>query len=130
MRSLLIDVENAEVKEIEINDYRDFEKLINCSAIDVARRYIGNENRCYDIIVDDCGMLKENAIVSAINLTEVMLVGNLVVTKTGADGEQIPLADDDINYLYEYIRTLYKPTEKGFEKSPVLVDVKYWKEWW
>lgn len=128
MKSLLIDVENAEVKEIEINDYRDFEKFIHCSAIDVARRYIGDKNKCFDIIVDDCGMLKENAIPSAINLSQVMLVGNLVVTKTGLDGEQIPLTDDDINYLYNYIRTGYKLTENGLVEYPVLVNVKYYKD--
>lgn len=128
MKSLLIDVENAEVKEIEINDFRDFYKHIHCSAFDVAGCYIGDENRWYDIFVDDCGMLEENAIISAINLDEVMLVGNLVITKTGADGEQLPLSDDDIDYLYRFIRTGYKRTEKGIEIYPVLVDVKYYKD--
>lgn len=134
MRSLLIDVEKAEVKEIEINDFDDFFKYIDCSAIDVAGRYIGDENRFYDIFIDDCGMLKENPIVSALYFDdtslqlEVMLVGNLIITKTGKIGEQIPLTDEDIDYLYRYIKTGYKVTENGIQNYPILVDVKYHKD--
>lgn len=128
MKSLLIDVVNCEVKEVEITDFHDFYKHIGCSAFDVAGRYIGDENRWFDIFVDDIGMLKENAIISAINVTEVMLVGNLVITRTGEDGEQLPLSNDDIEYLYKYIRTGYKRTADGIYAYPVLVDVKYTKD--
>lgn len=128
MKSLLIDVENCEVKEVEISDFTDFYKYIGRSAFDVAGRYIGDENRWYDIFVDDIGMLKENPIISAINVTEIMLVGNLVITKTAENGEQLPLSDDDIKYLYKYIRTGYKRTEDGIYTYPVLVDVKYSKD--
>ena len=129
MKSLLIDVVNADVKEVEITDFHDFYKYIGCSAFDVAGRYVGAENRWYDIFVDDCGMLKENAIVSAVNMTNcVMLVGNLVITRTGEDGEQIPLTQDDVNYLYEYLRTAVRKEDGKLKPYPVLVDVKYTKD--
>lgn len=128
MKALLIDVENCGVAEVEITKYTDFYKYIGCSAFDVAGRYIGDENRWYDIFVDDIGMLREEVIISAINGTEIMLAGNLVITKTAENGEQLPLSDDDIKYLYKYIRTGYKRTEDGIYAYPVLVDVKYTKD--
>lgn len=128
MKSLVIDVERCVVAEVEVTKYTDFYKYIGCSAFDVAGRYIGDENRWFDIFVDDIGALKENAIISAINGTEVMLFGNLVITKTDKNGEQLPLSDDDIKYLCKYIRTGYKRTDDGIYAYPVLVDVKYTKD--
>lgn len=128
MKSLVIDVERCVVAEAEVTKYTDFYKYIGCSAFDVAGRYIGDENRWFDIFVDDIGALKENAIISAINGTEVMLFGNLVITKTAENGEQLPLSDDDIKYLCKYIRTGYKRTVDGIYAYPVLVDVKYTKD--
>lgn len=128
MKSLLIDVKRCVVEEVEVTKYTDFYKYIGCSAFDVAGRYIGDENRWYDIFVDDIGMLREEVIISAINGTDIMLAGNLVITKTAENGEQLPLSDDDIKYLYKYIRTGYKRTEDGIYVYPVLVDVKYTKD--
>lgn len=128
MKALLIDVKRCVVEEVEVTKYTDFCKYIGCSAFDVAGRYIGEENRWYDIFVDDIGMLREEVIISAINGTEIMLAGNLVITKTAENGEQLPLSDDDIKYLYKYIRTGYKRTADGIYAYPVLVDVKYTKD--
>ncbi len=129
MKSLLIDVVNADVKEVDITDFHDFYKYIDCSAFAIVGRYIGKENRWYDIFVDNCGMLKENPILSAVNMTNgAMLFGNLIITRANEDGEQIPLTQDDINYLYEYLRTAVRVEDGKLKSHPVLVDVKYSKE--
>lgn len=128
MKALLIDVKRCVVEEVEVTKYTDFYKYIGCSAFDVAGYYIGDENRWFDIFVDDIGMLREDVIISAINVTEIMLAGNLVITKTAKNGEQLPLSDDDIKYLWKYIRTGYKRTADGIYAYPVLVDVKYTKD--
>ena len=128
MKSLLIDVKRCVVEEVEVTKYTDFYKYIGCSAFDVAGRYIGDENRWFDIFVDDIGMLREDVVISAINGTEIMLAGNLVIAKTAENGEQLPLSDDDIKYLCKYIRTGYKRTADGIYAYPVLVDVKYTKD--
>ena len=128
MRSLLIDVENAEVKEIEVNSIDDFYKYINCSTIDIVGRYIGDEKRLYSIVIDDNGALKENAIPSAINLVDIMLYGNLVITKKGDIDEELQLTEHDIDYLYRYIRTGYKIVENNVKEYPILVHVNYFKD--
>ena len=127
MKSLLVDISRCEVAEVDITNYKDFYVLINCSCFDVARRQIGNEKRYYDIFVDDMGMLRGERIVSAVdNNCEVMLVGNLVITKTDEEGEQIDLSNDDIEYLKHYILLGISEDSNGYPHvHPVLTQVSY-----
>lgn len=126
-KSLLVDVLRGEIEVVEISNVEEICKLIGCDYLDVAGRYVGDENRWFDIFVDDCGLLYDGAILSAIDASgDCALVGNLVITKTAPDGEQVSLTDDDINYLYQYIKIAFN--FDLWQAYPILVDVKYTKD--
>lgn len=124
MRALQIDVINPGVHIVDIVKFTDFYPLLNASCFDIAYRKIGTNGVRYDIYCDDEGWLKDHPIISAVDSnTKPMLVGNLVVARSDEQGEQIYLTDDDINYIYDHLRTatnFYYGTE-----YPVLIEVNY-----
>ena len=68
---------------------------IGCDCIDITNRVIGDKP--YDIIVDDIGMFKEDAKVSAVTADGFpLLVGNLVFANHDGEGSTVGLFDDDI----------------------------------
>jgi hypothetical protein len=127
MKSLLIDVERCEINEVDITNYKDFYTLINCTCFDVAHRQIGHEKSYYDIFVDDMGLLKNRPIISAVDGNcDMMLVGNLVITKTDAEGEQMDLSDNDIQYIRHHIMLGISEDSNGCPVvHPVLTEVRY-----
>lgn len=123
MRTLLIDVNRREVSEVDISIYPDCYKLIDCRTFDIIRRYIGNCNRLYDIVLDDEGKLKSNQIVSGISSDfSEMLVGNLLISSSNKLGEQIDLTDDDIKYIKKSIILGHRVENEEVLPYPVLVD--------
>lgn len=125
MKALLIDVFNSEVKVVDTVKFTDFYPLLQAGCFDIATRRIGNENRVFDLYVDDEGWLKDYPIVSALdeNLSPA-LVGNIVVTRS-ENGDQIDMTDDDIDYINSYIKTVMNFHWFGNHQYPVLVEVKY-----
>ena len=112
------------METVDINDYTDFYPLLNASCFDITYRSIGDEKRRFEIYVDDEGLLKEKPIVSAISSDkENILVGNLVIAKHNNEGCQIDLTDDEIDYIWKYIRTA--TNLDTLECYPILVDVNY-----
>ena len=103
MRALLIDTSKG-ASVVDVKDFRDIQKKLDIDVFDIVSRQIGNDKTAiYDIYVDDCGLLKGNPIVSAYDTQGVPhLVGNLLVARHNEDGEQIPLTDEDLEYLEQW----------------------------
>lgn len=103
MRALLIDTSKG-TSVVDVKDFHDIQLRLGVDIFDIVSRQIGNDKAAiYDIYVDDCGLLKGNPIVSAFDSKGVPhLVGNLLVARHNDDGEQIPLTDEDLNYLEQW----------------------------
>lgn len=123
-KMLFIDVTNEDVKVVTPASYHEYHDLIGCRCFDVTRRRVGDEKREYEFICDDEGLLKSNPIISALNGSEVMLVGNLLVAgKVDFEGDFTDITDDDVNYLKKYIKYLVDISIGTVH--PVLVEVHY-----
>ena len=124
MKMLLLDVENREVKVVEVNGLGDYYKFIGCRTIDIVRRWIGDVE--VEIVIDDEGALVENPKISAIDVTgEPMLFGNLLVAsgRVTDDGELTELTQDEVDALMDNIATI--TTSVYREPYPVFVEIDY-----
>lgn len=111
MKGLLVDVENENVRVVDIDGSLDaYYEVLGCDLIDVTERCIAG--RWYDVVCDDEGLLKSNPKVSAVdNNNEPVLVGNLLLTHHDDEGHLTSLTDEDIEYSAEFMRRVY--TEKN-----------------
>lgn len=101
-------------------------ELLDCRLIDMVERRIGprRRSRTYTIICDDEGLLRSQPKISAIDdLGQPMLVGNLLIVKTGPEGETIGLDDDDITFLQQHIHL--QATRRFPDPYPMLHQVDY-----
>ncbi len=103
-KMLLLDVQKQEVREVEANGVDDYYKLLNCDTIDIVTREVVSFNKIhkeYDIICDDNGLLKDNIIISAVDVKDmsVQLVGNLLVCNFDSNGNEKSLSGYDIELL-------------------------------
>ena len=123
MKYLLIDVINNDVRLVEANGLDDFYKLLNCRCIDITRRKIGDIG-C-NLIVDDEGLLIDNPIVSAIDVSGTpCLFGNILVASgRTVDGELTELTDEELQEVMFNIAEI--TTTKRPEPYKVLVEVDY-----
>ena len=123
IKTILIDVKNSKFDVLNIeNTLDEFYRLIDCSCIDIVRRKIGR--KWFDIICDDEGLFAESPKISAINnWGRPMLVGNLLITKTGEEGETIGLNSNEISYIKK--RIIPMSTRKHPEGYPMLTQVEY-----
>lgn len=100
MLSYFINAKAGTSELIEVKDWRDYSRLLECDCIDIVYRYIGDSSVQLPIVIDDCGKLKDNPVISALNLnTPEVLVGSLLVINTDSEGEQIPLSQEHITIL-------------------------------
>ena len=114
MRMLLIDVNENEIKPLEVNCLEDYYEHIGCRCIDIVRRKIGD--RYFEIIIDDEGLFVDEPIVSAIDENNnVMLVGNLLIAsgEVDIDGNLTSIDDSDIDYIYNFIGLLITVRTNG-----------------
>ena len=103
MKMLLLDVQNNEVKVVEVNGLEDYYKHIGCSVIDIVRRDIGDVT--VEIVCDDEGTFVEHPKVSAIDVVgQPCLYGNLLIASGKViDGNLTELTEAEIDYLKQYI---------------------------
>ena len=103
MKMLLLDVQNNEVKVVEVNGLEDYYKYIGCSVIDIVRRKIGDLT--VEIVCDDEGRLVEHPKVSAIDIIgQPCLYGSLLVAGGEViDGNLTELTEKEIEYIKQYI---------------------------
>lgn len=123
VKGFLVDVENCCVKNVEFEDtLESIYRLLNVDYIDVAIRKIGNH--IYDIICDDEGLLKGNAIPSALDSDgNPQLVGNLLIVKASDDGNFASLSDEDFENLENHVVQITL-TNSGL-KVNVMCGVEY-----
>ena len=123
MKYLHIDVINNNIQMVEANGLDDFYRLLNCRCIDVIYRKIG-DTEC-TLIVDDEGLLKDNSIVSAIDISGTpCLVGNILIASgRTVDGEDTPLTDEELEDVMFNVAEI--TTSKHPEPYRVLVEVSY-----
>lgn len=123
-RMFLIDVKNDSVAPVMIeseNALEQYYKLLDCEIIDIAERKIGD--KYYDIICDDEGLLKGDAIPSAINKDkEPMLVGNLLICNLAdEEGEEVGLEPEDLVNITEHLASGVCEIEGSMKHFPVVV---------
>lgn len=117
MKMLLLDVQNNEVKVVEVNGLEDYYKYIGCSVIDIVRRQIGDIT--VEIVCDDEATFVEHPKVSAIDVIgEPCLCGNLLVAGGEViDGNLTELTEEEIEYLKDFLI----PITTSFYKEPFKV---------
>lgn len=123
VKGFLVDVKNSVVKRIEFDDELEtIYGLLDVDYIDVATRRIGDH--IYDIICDDEGLLKGDAIPSAFDLCgNPQLVGNLLIVKASDDGNFASLSDEDFENLENHVGQITL-TDSGL-KVNVMCGVEY-----
>ena len=130
LKTILIDVKNKAIEVVEINDDIDtFHELIGCRCIDITTRKVAGEY--YDIMCDDEGLLKDDAIPSAITPDGyVQLVGNLMLFKNDNSGNLISLSDKDIKRIRGKIFQIQYHSSNGYVNGIVLMlgeeDIGKW----
>ena len=108
MKVVYLNVENQELpKVMDIEDELDvFYELIGCRCVDIVERKIGD--KYFDVICDDEGALKEDGVVSAVDLQfHRMLFGNLIVSKSDNEGNLIDLSEEDIKQILRHTKTYF-----------------------
>jgi len=104
MKSVLLDVINNTIAEVDASTLDDYYRLLGCTTVDIVGRKIGG--KWYDIICDDEGTFVENPKISAINEDgEPMLVGSLLITGPVdyRHGVSKDLKDDDIKNIFKSV---------------------------
>lgn len=104
MKSLLLDAYKG-LEVVDINDFHDILDAINAGCFDVIRLQIGSDDKAiYDIYCDDDGLFKSDTTATAYSKNlEPLLVGNLLIAQSDDSGEQIPLTNDDIEYIAQFV---------------------------
>lgn len=125
LRGILIDVENEEVKCIEIEDTLDeYYRILNCDTIDIVNRRIGRKR--FEIICDDEGTFKANPKISAIdNFGTPQLVGNIFIVggEVDEDGNLTSLTKSDAKYVMD--RVVHVCTRQFIDGYPMLTQCEY-----
>ena len=124
IKGYFIDVANEQARPVTVEySLESFYKLLNCDMIDITPRRIGRDNRLYDIICDEEGLLKGAPIVSAYTTdNEPVLVGSLLIVNIG-EGDLESLKPDDIKYIRDYVCDLID-LRKG-TIHPILTQCDY-----
>lgn len=106
MRSLLLNTNTNKLRAVKTKgDLDDLYRLIECNTIDIVTRQIGN--KVFDIVIDDEGLLVENAKISAVDdFGEPMLFGNLLFFNNDGNGNLTELTEDDIKCIRKHTRTI------------------------
>ena len=118
MKVLVIDTEKTKPDIVDTPGGLDeWCRLLNCSVIDIATRTIAGKP--YDLIIDDEGLFKGGAKVTALDSKgKPQLVGNLVICNFNEEtGEEAPLSDSDILHILKNVVILTEDT-KGEDRQP------------
>ena len=101
MKALLINPESSEAKVVDITNWKQILKHLECQVFDVCTRQIGSDpTRIYDIYVDDMGLFKDKPKVSAWGAHDhSTLVGTILVSLTDNHGDMKSLTQNDIDYI-------------------------------
>lgn len=85
-----------------VDNLQNIYNLLDVELIDVTERQIGKFT--YDIVCDDEGLFKQDALPSAFNgKQEAQLVGNLLLVNHDEEGNFASLTDEQIEDLKEHL---------------------------
>ena len=107
MKAVVISaIENDIQKMVQVKDVErsleSYYKEIGCDIIDVTSRKIGDQ--WYDIICDDEGLLKDNPVVTAVDMSgHPALVGGLIICRYDGEGDFTDLTDEDVELVMHNI---------------------------
>lgn len=123
MKTLLLDVFNETVEDIEIEDeLQAFYDRLDCSYIDIVKRKIGR--KWFNVMCDDEGLFRSPQKISAVdNYGKAMFVGNLMFFHDDGEGNLVGLSDDDIAYIKRRITKIY--TKLFPDGYPALTQCEY-----
>lgn len=123
MKTILIDVQNGCMIPVDVPDKLEvFYEQLNCDTIDITERNIGGKQ--FSVMCDDEGLLKDGAIVSAVNSNgEPVLVGNLMFFHTDRNGNLVGLADDECQHLLSCVEMCINL--ENLSISPVVTKCDY-----
>lgn len=112
MRALLLKPVERTLDEIQIDSYYDIQDAIGTSFITAVTRQIGTDEKyTFTLYIDDCGLLKTDPVLSAWSgYANNVLVGNLVISRTDEEGNDLDLSDDDIEYIKSHAINMYDLT--------------------
>ena len=101
MKALLINPELPEAKVVDITNWKQIQKHLECQVYGVYKRQIGADpRRIYDIYVDNLGLFKDHPKISAWGVHDCSsLVGIIMVSLTDNKGNMKSLTQDDIDYI-------------------------------
>ena len=109
-------VSNGEIKEyeLEVNNYKDYYKILDCDTFDIVTRKFGDE--WLDIYCDDEGLLKSGNKPSILtfcdgNLVE-QIVGNAFITSHNDEGDTISLNDEQIKKVMDTVTVIIYKMKK------------------
>ena len=117
VKLLLLDVWKGQVKTIQIKEFEDYYKYLNCDCFDIVTRRIGKQKLPFDIFCDDEGLLKFHIPTAYNSKNQTMLVGNLIFSKTDNEGETISLTPEEIKYIKSYIKKIKIPENNHLYKE-------------
>ena len=84
----------AEVNDDSGQRLQDYYRLLDCSLIDITGTRV--KDQCFDVIVDDEGLLKPAPVLSFLTSGNQPLVGNLLFSRFNpADGDESGLEPED-----------------------------------
>ena len=111
MKALLINPESSEAKVVDITNWKQILKHLECQVFDVCTRQIGTDpDRIYDIYVDDMGLFKSHPKVSAWGADDhSTLVGTILVSLTDSHGDMKSLTQNDIDYILSNFHYIVDP---------------------
>lgn len=122
IRGYYIDVVNAQYGECTVADDLDtYYQMLNCESIEIVKCRV--QGREFLVICDEEGLLKDDKIVSAVDvLGRWMLIGNLfIVGGVDSEGELTGLSDDNVIYIQDHITA--EVTDGKHRAHPVLNNV-------
>ena len=126
VRGYWIDVYgDGKAKEVAFKDtLENIYDILGVDVIDVATRKVGEY--AIDFIVDDEGLLKDEAIPSALDENgKPMLVGNLLCVSSDNEGNFASLTDEMLEELKKHTATAMIMLENGAKMVNVLDGIEY-----
>lgn len=112
--------EDGSCAQVFVRDFNDISKFLDCDIWTVCYRKF-DEIVC-SIYLDDCGKLRENPKVTAVNCSfSDYLVGNLLICKSGDAGEDVSFTEDEIAKLYSCITDIRTWNGKSWDTHTVIM---------
>lgn len=116
MKVLLIDTDSIKPEIIETEGgLKEWRSLLKCDSIDIS--YLQIQGRYFDFIIDDCGLMRQGAKVTAIDGNQKpQLVGSLIICNYDGNSGESSLTEDDINHIMKNLVILSSADPKKPER--------------